>query len=591
MISCRPTSTGPVPVHSSFTGDATARRFWRLSFRCGREYISGTDALGQSILVQHEREEAESYRRRLRITKPRNMTGPIIRRYNGMVFKKPPVRDSQADQFWQDFWADCDGHGTTINAFMAESLLHAQVERECYIVPDVLGQPGAGTVAAVRASGSRPIIARVSADGVVNWTEQNGVLVECSMIWHRNDGWTVLRWWGPKDRQDFLLDERQFTSGQMVITGIDAPVPHGYARMPVQRLRPNLDPLGYFGSTGGDSQAGPIAESQQAITNLLSLLNEEISNVTFSQMIASGVSDSQVKDVMVGNTRVLCLPNPASSVQMIGADPAQATSIRESLKDETDTALRNAGVVQGGEQAQSGVALAFRHNDMVTIVSALACGTENAENDVTVTIAGGWGVDAPAPTNYQGKDSDLPDFSGEAVTLVSIVSNASLPMVIRLKVAERFAARNLGMSDDDMRDLRTEMEAGRKSLDSLRTGNPFPDREGGGLDEPVAVAPVAEKVQDTALNGAQIASLVELLGAIALGTLAPEAAVLAITNSFPVIDDAEARKMVAAQAKIEGEKPEPTPAKPPPKPAAESPDPEPEDEDAEDPEDETDKPE
>jgi hypothetical protein len=584
MISCRPTSTGPVPVHPSFTGDATARRFWRLSFRCGREYISGTDALGQSILVQHEREEAESYRRRLRITKPRNMTGPIIRRYNGMVFKKPPVRDSQADEFWQDFWKDCDGHGTTIDAFMAESLLHAQVERECYIVPDVLGNPAAGTVAAIRASGSRPIIARISADGVVNWTEQNGVLVECSMIWHRSDGVTVLRWWGQKDRQDFLLDERQFASGQLVITGVEPPVVHGYERMPVQRLRPNLDPLGYFGSTGGDSQAGPIAESQQAITNLLSLLNEEISNVTFSQMIASGVSDSQVKDVMVGNTRVLCLPNPASSVQMIGADPAQATSIRESLKDETDTALRNAGVIQGGEQAQSGVALAFRHNDMVTIVSALACGTEDAENDVTVTIAGGWGVDAPAPTNYQGKDSDLPDFAGEATTLVSIVSNASLPMVIRRKVAERFAGRNLGMSNDDMQDLRTEMEAGKLALDSLRTGNPFPDREGGGMEDAKPEIATVEKVQDTALNGAQIASLVELLSAVGAGTLAPEAAVLAITNSFPVIDDAEARKMIAAQAKLEP--PAPAPAKGG-KPPAESPDPEDEAEDDEDPEDET----
>jgi hypothetical protein len=354
--------------------------------------------------------------------------------------------------------------------------------------------------------------------------------------------------------------------------------------MPVQRLRPNLDPLGYFGSTGGDSQAGPIAESQQAITNLLSLLNEEISNVTFSQMIASGVSDSQVKDVMVGNTRVLCLPNPASSVQMIGADPAQATSIRESLKDETDTALRNAGVIQGGEQAQSGVALAFRHNDMVTIVSALACGTEDAENDVTVTIAGGWGVDAPAPTNYQGKDSDLPDFAGEATTLVSIVSNASLPMVIRRKVAERFAGRNLGMSNDDMQDLRTEMEAGKLALDSLRTGNPFPDREGGGMEDAKPEIATVEKVQDTALNGAQIASLVELLSAVGAGTLAPEAAVLAITNSFPVIDDAEARKMIAAQAKLEP--PAPAPAKGG-KPPAESPDPEDEAEDDEDPEDET----
>ncbi len=481
--SCLPTGTGPVDPHPTYKGDAVARAFWRLSFRTGRDYIRGNDANGLTILVQHEREEAESYQRRLRITKPRNFTGPIIRRYNSLVFKKPPVRDPNASDFWQDFWKDCDGLGTTIDAFMADALVISQVERECYIVPDMRGKPNGNTVAALRASGSRPTISRVSADAVVNWCERSGIITECLMVWERSDGSTVLRWWSETDRQDFMLDERQLATGQLVITGSDLPVAHGYTRMPVVRLRPNLDPLGCFGTTAGDSQAGPIAESQQAILNLLSLLNEEISNVTFSQMVASGVSDAQVKDVMVGNTRVLCLPNPASSVQMIGADPAQATSIRSSVTDEIDNLLRNAGVVQGGEQAQSGVALAFRHNDMGAITSALANAAEDSENAATKTIGEAWGQEPPAPTVYQGKDADIPDFNAEANAMVALVSNSGLPTVIRRKVAERFASRNLGLTPEEMEEMREEMEEKKAMAQAISGGSPFPEREGGG-DEP-----------------------------------------------------------------------------------------------------------
>ena len=60
----------------------------------------------------------------------------------------------------------------------------------------------------------------------------------------------------------------------------------------------------------------------------------------------------------------------------------------------------------------------------------------------------------------------------------------------------------------------------------------------------------AEAVADTALNGAQIASLAELLAAVSGKTLAPEAAIITIRNAFPSISDADAASMVQAQASI-----------------------------------------
>ena len=62
-----------------------------------------------------------------------------------------------------------------------------------------------------------------------------------------------------------------------------------------------------------------------------------------------------------------------------------------------------------------------------------------------------------------------------------------------------------------------------------------------------ADAEAAPDVQATALNGAQIASLQEILFAVQLRTMAPAAAKVAIRNAFPGISAADAGEMVDAQ--------------------------------------------
>lgn len=65
-----------------------------------------------------------------------------------------------------------------------------------------------------------------------------------------------------------------------------------------------------------------------------------------------------------------------------------------------------------------------------------------------------------------------------------------------------------------------------------------------GADEAAAV-PVGD-VAKTALNGAQVQALVEILGEVAAGRLSPEAAILAIMQAFPDFAEADVRKMVGA---------------------------------------------
>jgi hypothetical protein len=76
-----------------------------------------------------------------------------------------------------------------------------------------------------------------------------------------------------------------------------------------------------------------------------------------------------------------------------------------------------------------------------------------------------------------------------------------------------------------------------ESVDNVQ---PIADGEGN-TEEVVAET---GDVQGTALNGAQISSMVAIVEAVGLGTLTPESAVQVILASFPLIAEEEARKIV-----------------------------------------------
>lgn len=68
-------------------------------------------------------------------------------------------------------------------------------------------------------------------------------------------------------------------------------------------------------------------------------------------------------------------------------------------------------------------------------------------------------------------------------------------------------------------------------------------------DAAPSASPVSGPVQDQALNGAQVSSLLEILDKISSGSLTPEGAVAVIMVAFPTVDESEARKIVAGAIK------------------------------------------
>ena len=76
--------------------------------------------------------------------------------------------------------------------------------------------------------------------------------------------------------------------------------------------------------------------------------------------------------------------------------------------------------------------------------------------------------------------------------------------------------------------------------------------------------PGAEPLAATALNGAQIASLLQILGAVASGSITFEAALVLVGVSFPTITEDQARKILAGAQALPTEEPAPAASPAPP---------------------------
>ena len=97
--------------------------------------------------------------------------------------------------------------------------------------------------------------------------------------------------------------------------------------------------------------------------------------------------------------------------------------------------------------------------------------------------------------------------------------------------------------------------------------SPAPPADGA-TGQPGALPAGDASVQDTALNGAQIESLLEIVGQVGAGTIPPASAKAIIGAAFPMIDDAAINAMLDPMATVKPPAPAPAPDGPPADPAA-----------------------
>jgi len=114
--------------------------------------------------------------------------------------------------------------------------------------------------------------------------------------------------------------------------------------------------------------------------------------------------------------------------------------------------------------AESGIAKAFRFNDLSANLSALADSVEAAWNITMYIIAKTMGQPHVGNVNMSD-DFSPPSFGDELLEMIQTVSAGSIPRVVKQNVLDRFVNRNLTLSEDDR--VAYEMERERIGLSPL----------------------------------------------------------------------------------------------------------------------------
>ncbi len=158
---------------------------------------------------------------------------------------------------------------------------------------------------------------------------------------------------------------------------------------------------------------------------------------------------------------MLCLPNPASAVTTIGADPAQAASLRDMITDEQRELYRIAGIsaddpTKSG-QPESGIAKAFKHNDLSANLSALAQSVEVAENNAVWMLCQAAGAEYPGDCKYPD-EFNIPDIADDLTQLIQTMTLTNMPNTLKRQTVLKYAKTHYALDSDNQNKLEAELE-------------------------------------------------------------------------------------------------------------------------------------
>lgn len=427
------------------------RAFWRLSDRAKEDYASSKDALGNVILPPHDREADPRYKRRLGQSIVRRYVRPIINRYNDFVTRVEPVRQEGNAQYDQ-LLEDADGSGTDIDTFIKRALRQAQVDGAHYLLCDSNDSQIYLSAAEEQKAGKRGVIRSINADEVLHKKTRNGAIVEGVVLMESDTGnflWSVTE----------TATQRIEINDDFVVVGVGEVMSHGYGGCPLVALTPDVD-----GTCGEDSQAAPLAEGQKRICNIDSWLHEELQAATFTTAVFLGVDAAQVKDVSVGPGKALCMPGSEGktpAIAKLGADPAQAQSLRDSLAYEIREVYRTAGLSSGNPtetaQPESGVAKAFAFNEIEARCAALADACEYAENRSVLLLSRAFNFPYPGDADYPDEFTVV-DLEAELDLLLKM-DTAALPPVLRRQQVNKIASSAFNLTGEEKNELAAELIA------------------------------------------------------------------------------------------------------------------------------------
>lgn len=470
-----------LPRHPEYDRQANARRFWRRSDKAAWDY-AGTagsaahDATGTNAIVpQHERETDDRYKRRLSQSIARPYMRQILDRYNDHVYRVPAARPPAKGEYGV-LMKDANGSGTPLPALMKKATRRAQAQGACYLLADSNQAEVYQTKAQENAAGKRGIVNLVNADQVLWWRTWQGQVVEAFILLCDRDGvdfgFYVTE--TTTQRVEIKKPEKDERAGKWTVASLGEEIAHSYGGCPLVALMPVFGEDDDEDEAGDSSQGAPLAESIKRICNIESWLHEENQGLTFTTTVFIGVTAEQVKDLTIGPGHAVVLEKDSASLDKLGADPAQAESLRTTLSGEVTELYRAAGLESGSPTEvaapESGVAKAFKFNEIEAKLSAIAQAAENAENLVVKRLSAGNGWTYPGDAKYPA-DFALPDLA-EELDYVIRLTTAQLPQILKDKAVTEYAQVAFKLDDKEQKTLASQLEQMAEQAEIDRQTNP-----------------------------------------------------------------------------------------------------------------------
>jgi hypothetical protein len=437
-----------LPFIHNYKEGQKEREFLETSYDAqGIEYTMGAAPDGP-IIHKLECEEAKDHTARCKQTPTRSYVSTILSRYNSAVFKNEPSRQSESEVI-QQLFVNADGYGNDINSVMKKALLESQKFQSVFLMADSsASDTEILTISQKQSSGIYPYIRTINAESVINYFEVEDKLIEAIVLLENDEGNLFARWMNESDFIDIELEEKSLR-----VSSIGEAYSHGYPDIPLVEIEP-------FGS----AQALPIAYSQRTIVNILSLLQQELTDSVFSKYILSGVrlpedESGGSKKINWSGKRLVVLEDAAAKLQLLGADHGAADSLRKEIEQEETQMYYSAGFGKPNVEPTnvSGLSRLIALEDFFNVCNDLKTAIEQAENKIGELIASKEGTEW-IPTVYSTKY--IADDSGEALQKLRDLLALPLPQTFKSLAIKEYINAFYNVSEKDMAIIEQELLQG-----------------------------------------------------------------------------------------------------------------------------------
>lgn len=493
-----------------------------------------------AILPKHERESDAGYTRRMAGFNSPDLYSYLIKTY-GVLWAKDPSRDGMLDDSYKLFVDDA-GYGMSLSEFLNMSLETAAVLGSVAIVMD--------------ADKNQP----QSLEGMVmarSWPFLEMVLPQdfTKLVVDRVGRIKAFgyQYYSTADEMQSTLYERVYENGIVTISHketdekgketvvIDSITDYPMGKTPVVFVVPSRQPI-VTGRIPSSPTLG-LYNQQYSIAVTNSLMDESLYSQQFSVLFAT--TNRQMQDIKLGTSNILVL-DQGDSASFISPSGTPIEMMLKRIDSAVTMMIKTfANMITNGTN-QSGEAKNIDRQVGAMQLKNTAEYMQTVEYKIYELFFAFKGVDVMANqydyTVTYFKDFDMTDigeYIQNAVDVVGLGVSDDAKMEIRKMIIRKFFAGEDGATVAEL----IEAESKNKEpvvvddIDNADGENSLQQDQQQENTELDTLTKIGEPVQNMALNGAQVSSLLEVLGSVSNATLPKESAKSVIRAAFPAISE------------------------------------------------------